>query len=403
MASKQLTSRKLETIKPDSVRREVPDGLVPALYHIVQPSGARSWCVRFRVNGASRKLTLGPWPALPLAKARELARDAILAVKAGRDPIEERKAERRHKELARADTLRAVAEAYLKREEKRLRTAKDRRRIFERLIFPRLGVDRPMSEIRRGDVVRLLDHVEDHQGPRMADYTAAILGRLFNWHAIRCETFANPIPRGMEKRRNSAEAARERTLTDDELRRVWAAAEAQGTFGALIQFLLLTGARRNEAARISRAELDAIDWLLPAARHKNKTDLLRPLSGAAMAVLAKLPKFADCDFIFTNNGRRPISAFDDFKRQLDERCGVRDWRLHDLRRTARSLMSRAGIDSDIAERMLGHTMPGVRRTYDRHEYYEEKKLGFEKLATQIGLILDPRDNVAQLRPRRRRG
>src|ERR1700758_3095600 len=88
MASKQLTSRKLETIKPDSVRREVPDRLVPALYHIVQPSGARSWCVRFRVNGASRKLTLGPWPALPLAKARELARDAILAVKAGRDPIE---------------------------------------------------------------------------------------------------------------------------------------------------------------------------------------------------------------------------------------------------------------------------------------------------------------------------
>ena len=86
-----------------------------------------------------------------------------------------------------------------------------------------------------------------------------------------------------------------------------------------------------------------------------------------------------------------------YRRRLDAACGVTGWTLHDLRRTARSLLSRAGIASDIAEICLGHVLPGVRGVYDRHEYHEEKKRVFEALATQIARIVDPQDNVVAMR------
>jgi integrase len=170
----------------------------------------------------------------------------------------------------------------------------------------------------------------------------------------------------------------------------------------LLQFLLLTAARRGEATEMVWAELDGTDWVLPAVRNKVKADLVRPLSSAALTVLAKLPRFAGCDLVFTTDGRRAISGFDHFKKHFDAACSVTNWRLHDLRRTSRSLMSRAGVNADIAERMLGHTIGGVRKTYDRHEYHSEKKIGFEKLARQIELIINPQFNISQLRGAGRR-
>src|SRR5262249_32277838 len=118
----------------------------------------------------------------------------------------------------------------------------------------------------------------------------------------------------------------------------------------------------------------------------------RPLSGAAQNVIGSLQKLGR--YVFTYDGTTSIANLSNPKALLDEACGVKDWTLHDLRRTARSLLSRAGIASDIAERCLGHVMPGVRGVYDRHEYHEEKKLAFEALATQIARIVDPKNGVA---------
>src|SRR5262249_8414294 len=146
-----------------------------------------------------------------------------------------------------------------------------------------------------------------------------------------------------------------------------------GAFGALVQFLLLTGARRREAAEMTWGEISEGDWMLPAARNKVKIDLVRPLSAAARSALAKLPRIGRPGYVFTTGGDRPLGGFSNFKRRFDRASGVTDWTLHDLRRTARSLMSRAGVPTDHAERCLGHVMPGVRGTYDRHEYQEEKR------------------------------
>jgi len=229
----------------------------------------------------------------------------------------------------------------------------------------------------------------------------AFLRRVFNWYALRSDDFRSPIVRGMS-RTKPQERARARVLTDDEIRIVWAAAARQGAFGRLVRFLLLTGARRSEASGMRWSELDpAGDWTLPGPRNKTKLDLVRPLSKAALAVMGTKPD--DAIFVFsTDNGATAVSGFSKLKTAFDravtagllkdnpEAQPLPNWTLHDLRRTARSRMSRAGVPTDHAERVLGHVIGGVRGTYDRYEYREEKRDALEKLARQFDWIIHRR-------------
>jgi integrase len=265
------------------------------------------------------------------------------------------------------------------------------------LVYPRLG-DRPITEVRRSDVVRLLDMIEDENGPVMADHALAYLRRVFNWHASRSDEFLSPIVRGMA-RTKPKERARERVLSDDELRIVWAVAERPGIFGRFVRFVLLTASRLREAAKMERSEIDKADWTLPAARNKTKVDLVRPLSRAAIAVLPA----GNGPFVFSINGKSPIGGFSKRKRLFDAAVTAKagaplpNWTAHDLRRTARSLMSRAGVPNDHAERCLGHVIPGIRGIYDRHDFYDEKARAFEALAGIVDRIVNPRDNVLQMK------
>ena len=145
-----------------------------------------------------------------------------------------------------------------------------------------------------------------------------------------------------------------------------------------------------------RSEVVGDNWIIPAQRYKTNLVLVIPLSAAGRTVLARVPRIGNSDFVFTTDGKTPISGFSKFKRAFDQACGVTGWTLHDLRRTARSLMSRAGVPSDHAERALGHVIGGIRSTYDRHEFYQEKKDAFTALAGQIDRILHPHDNVIPL-------
>ena len=148
------------------------------------------------------------------------------------------------------------------------------------------------------------------------------------------------------------ERARSRTLTDAELGAVWHTAEGwDGPWGRFIRFVLLTACRRDEAARMTWDELSGDDWVIPAARCKSKRDVVLPLSKQARAILANLPRIADCPYVFTGNGNGPLSSYSWHKKRFYKSCGVSGWRLHDLRRTARTLLSRAGVDADVAEEM----------------------------------------------------
>jgi integrase len=354
----------------------------------VTAAGHKSFVIQYRAKGRSRRMAIDG--VLGLEAARKRARALLGEVAHDRDPLGERRAE-----IARErDTFQAIAESYFTREGKQLRTGEDRRQTLARLVYPVMGTQ-PIADIRRSDIVRLLDGIEDKNGPVQADRVLAYIGKVMNWHASRSDEFRSPIVRGMA-RTSSKERARARVLTDDELRAVWKAAEATpGPFGAFIRFLLLTGARRSEAADLTRDEIADGVWSLPAARNKVKQELVRPLSGAAQKVVASVPRLGR--YVFTASGAKPLRGFAKAKERLDAACGVKNWTLHDLRRTARSLLSRAGIASDVAEMCLGHVLTGVRGTYDRHKYHAEKKQAFEALAAQIARIVDPQDNIVAMR------
>jgi integrase len=353
--------------------------------------GHRSFVIFYRdAGGHSHLMTIRL--DLGLEKARKRARVLLGQVGEGRDPLGEIRKQRD----AEKNTLRAVSLEFFQREGKHLRSTYEWGRNLERQVFPVLG-SRAISDIKRSDIVRLLDKIEDERGPAAAQTSFAILRRIMSWHATRSDDFRSPIVRGMS-RTKPKERARARILNDAELQAVWkATGEMDGPFPALIRFLLLTAARRNEAARMVWSELDGSIWTLPAARNKVKADLARPLSGAAQAVLAELPRFASSPFVFTTSGRRPLRNFVVAKARLDQLSGTSGWQIHDLRRTARSLLSRAGVSAEVVERTLGHVLPGIQATYNRHRYIDEMAMAYEKLAALIEQIINPKENVIALR------
>jgi integrase len=415
--AKVLTAISVANARPAGARREIPDAGCRGLYLVIQPSGHKSWCARFRYRGRPTKLTLGSLldgarepdvapeldTPLSLAAARELATKALREAKAGLDPAARKRKRRADQRAAEADTLRAIAEEYLRREGPRLRTLNQRRSDLE-LLYGSLG-RLPIHEVRRGQYHRALDHIADERGPVRADRVLAALKRLLAWHADRSD-FISPLTRG-GRRTSIKDRARSRVLSDDELRRVWTTAERiGGPFASFVQFTLLTATRRGESAGLQRSELaDDRTWIVPAARYKSGKDTLIPLSKAAQRTVAAQPRL-DGDFVFGVTGRKPLGDFAKFKRAFDKASGVTGWVIHDLRRTSRTLLSRVGVNADIAERCLGHALVGVRSVYDRHEFETEKRHAFEALAAQIERIVHPPEaavtDMAEARRRRRR-
>jgi integrase len=376
LAKKPLTDRAIRTVKPAPAgkRRLFWDAVVPGLALRVTDTGKRTFVLvtRYPSSPHPAPRSLGTYGVITLEEARHRGREWLKLVATGIDPAM-RETEQR------GQTLNAISADYFARKAKDLRSRQRHEATLVRLVYPTLGT-RPIDAITRSDIVRLLDRVEDDNGPMMANLVLEILGRVMAWHATRSDTFRSPIVRGMKRGRANA---RSRILTDDELRAIWRAANGGGVFGAFVKVLLLTAARRNEAVYARRSEISGSEWLIPASRYKTKIDHLIPLSGAA---LAQLPSGAG-DFIFSANGKQAIGWLTGRKAALDEASGVTGWTIHDLRRTARSLMSRAGVPSDHAERALGHVIRGVRGVYDRHEYLEEKRQAFDALAALIERIV----------------
>jgi integrase len=368
-----LTDRFCAGAKPrdGELQTDYFDTQVSGLALRVTQNGHRSWTFHCTLGGKRKRLTFGSYPAISLGGARTLADEARVAVAAGHDPS-----------LTATETLQHICELYMARDGAKLRSAKWQKGVLNRHVYPTLG-SRPIAEIRRSEIVRLLDQIEEGSGAAMATQTLAIVRKIMNWHATRTDDFLSPIVRGMARIQLS-EQARDRILSDDELRKIWVTNNEM--FGAYVRFLLLTAARRNEAAKMTWAELAGSHWTLPAARNKTGVDLVRPLSRTAQAILAGLPKAGE--FVWSaNGGAAPIAGFAKFKRRFDAASGTKGWALHDLRRTARSLMSRAGVPSDHAERCLGHVIGGVRGVYDRHEYHCEKAQAFEALAALVERIV----------------
>jgi integrase len=403
--SKALTARTVEAMKPGPARREIPDGLLPGHYLIIQPSGNRSWAVRYRSNGRPRKHTLGSYPAIDLATARKLAGAVLRKVAEGGDPGRDKKQARAPK----ADSIEAVAVQFIERHCKRAnrpRTAEETDRLLRLHVLPRWR-GRTVHEVTRRDVLDVLDRVVDGGAPIAANRTFAAVRKLFNWCVARDIIAASPCA-GVKP--PTAERSRDRVLSDHELRLVWQAAEKIGwPFGPLVKLLALTGQRRDEVAQMRWDELDleAALWTLPRERVKTDQPHEVPLSPAAVKVLKPVPRIAGSPFVFTTNGKAPSSGYSKGKRRLDALLPreMPDWRLHDLRRTAASGMARLGIDLPVIEKVLNHasgSFAGIVGVYQRHSFAEEKCAALDAWGHHVEQLVDGKSaKVLPMRGRRK--
>jgi integrase len=274
--------------------------------------------------------------AVDLKQARIEAQKFIAEIASGGDPLARLQKERN----AGKTTVKAICEEYFRASAGKLRSLDQRHATLERLVYGQIGGIQ-VDDLKWSRIRTMLHAIDKERGSAMADTVKAILSRIFHWHENNSDDFKSPIVKG--ERFNEAKA-RDRTLSDAELQAVWRAAENyEGPWGYFVQFLLLTACRRNEAARMTWNEVAGDEWVIPDARYKTKNDVVLPLSKKAQAVLAALPRIEGGRYPFSGDGKRPIGGFSRFKREFDRISGITGWRLHDLRRTARSLLSRAGV------------------------------------------------------------
>lgn len=399
----KLTAATVDKMQPTDKRQEIPDALCTGLYFIVQPTGKKGWQIRYRHSGTHRRMTLGGYPMLSLADARQRARDALAAASEGRDPAGEVKQAKAAKTPdADRDKLSSVIDLFMKRHASRNRRGDDVMAMFRREIMDKWG-DREVQAISKRDVIEVLDAIVDRGSPVTANRLRAHLNTLFNWAKGRDIIEENPLdgikPPAQEKPRN-------RVLTDDEIKLFWNASEGLGyPFGPIYRLLLLTGQRLREVAEMEWREIESDNWTLPQSRSKNDDEHVVPLSPEAQAILADLPRIGR--YVFTTTGRSPVSGFTRAKERIDKLMAdavepdtIPPFTIHDLRRTAATGMAGLRFPPHVVEAVLNHrsgTRRGVAGVYNRYSYADEKRAALVAWGRKVlELIAGGAGNVVRL-------
>ena len=392
--SKTLTAKDAAAATGKAARYELRDKQVAGLRLVVQPSGVKTWALRYRASGQARRFTIGTYSeALGLAEARTMAAKVKLGVVKGDDPAADRASAR----VAPVGTVAAAFDLYdaahLKAGKVGEETAAGTRSFFARRVLPVWG-KRPVGSITRQDVVALLDKLDGFKDARRKGKTR--LSHFFGWTMDRNATVATNPAAGVQ---TETPASRERILSDDELRTIWNACDQVGTFGAMVRTLILTMARRGEVSNMPVSELSESLWSIDASRTKNGRPMDIVRTAALNAVLASVPRTVrdgvESPFVFEGrHHNRPLGGFSDLKTKLDAATGdaVAPWTLHDLRRTSTSLLQRLGIAAEVRRACANQsTSDGVGRVYDRHAYAAEKRHAFEALAAEVLRIVEGRE------------
>jgi|GEM_PF-499040 len=385
-----------QTDKPNQIVHIITEKRGRALVLIVSYGGTRTWRGLVYRRGKPKTNWLGTYPAMLVEDAKRAARQYW-----------------DHPDEIKAGSFREVAELWFKRhvETKALRSANEIGRILGRpkitlekdseptkkrkksngYIFPRWG-DRPFIEIRRGEVNELLDVVEDKHGKAQADACLAVIRGIMAWYQTRDENYTSPIVRGMK--RNKGRKARDRVLNDNEICSVWEAAEEIYCFGAIVQLCLLTASRRDKLSKMKWSDIEGGKWTITREEREKGTAGQIQLPQLALDIIDKQEGIASNPYVFAGRGGASFNhwseAMAELRLQLPK--DMPRWTLHDLRRTARSLMARADVRPDVAERVLGHRISGVEGVYDRYQYAEQKADALTRLAELIQKILGRREN-----------
>ena len=394
----RLQDQKIKSAKapPAGRRLELKDKDVDGLMVRVTSNGVKSFCLVFKVPGEHKdgpsktgrprkgkphRMTLGTYPMLGLAAARDQARLLLDQIDQGIDPrpVREREEHDRIK-----NSLASVAKRFIAQECVGLASQKRIERTLEMHVLPSLG-DKPIRSIGRGDVHDLLDGIVENTGAGAATGVLKHLRSMFEWALDREIIDRNPA--GKLKRKDlKSNGNAHRALDDEELKAIWKAATEIGyPYGPCIQLLMLTGRRRSEWTEASRNEIDfgSRTHDIPAERYKTGIPHSVPLTDAAWEIVDALPIWNEGDFLFsTTGGAKAINSAGAMKKKVDRLTGpMANWSFHDFRVTAETRMASLGINPDHFEAVLGHVKQGMLKIYNRHDYAAEKRealLAYEK-------------------------
>ncbi len=378
-----LTSRKLDSLKsPKAGQADFWDEDLPGFGVRISAAGRKTWTVMYRLGRRKVRLTLGTYPPVPLAKARDEAKAALARVQGGGDPAAERRAERD------ADSFGQLAAAYIEKYAKpNKRSWKTDQEVLNRDVLPKWR-HRRAGDINRRDARDLVQGIVDRGAPIMANRTFEILRRIFKWAISEDYLTASPMT-GLTK--PAKENQRDRVLTEDEIRAVWGAIEAEPPLvAAIVKLRLITAQRGGEVMSMSWPDIEESTnwWTIPAERAKNGLSHRVPLSSLAIAVLDEVkPLGKGSPWVFPSQRKgRHLEQLVQAAHRIRDRSKV-DFTPHDLRRTAASLMTGMGVSRLTVSKILNHVERGVTATYDRHSYDAEKRQALDAWARRLKEII----------------
>lgn len=418
--STQMTDPGIKKLRkaPRGKRIEKFDAIAPGLSLRITDKGAKSWSVYYRLAGKHQRLTIGSWPMVGVAEAREQAGEIKDQAKAGVDPKMARARSAAEAQVATSKTFESIAESYIKRECSKLKRGQEYEAAIRRELVPRWG-SYLVTDLRRLHLTELTDELLDANKPGAAHRAHEIAKRIFAWAVERGEVELSPFATAKPP---VAKIKRDRVLKPGEIEALWSTWDAMGyPFGPLCKTLLLTAQRLREVAMMEWSEIDLDNalWVVPGQRTKNGLEMEVPISSLAMEIIGNLPRFTSGNFVFsTTGGARPVSGFSKMKARIDaltletrqkeaERNdgdpgavkSLKPWRLHDLRRTARTGLAELGVPEIVAEKVLNHSPRSVLvQTYNQYPYTTEKRDALERWAQKVReIITPPPDNVTRIR------
>ena len=383
MPTIKFTTRSLDALKPPAQGRvEYWDVDTPGLGLRFSDRGRRTWTLMYRVKGRQRRMTLGTYPSLSLADARTQARDYLRNVAHGEDPAAVKKAERQ------AETFAELAELYLEKHAKpKKRSWETDRRMIKHDLNPAFGHWK-VADIRRRDVIALMDKIVSRGAPIMANRTLEVLRMVFSFAISREIIEYNPCV-GVPK--PGVETRRERVLTEDEIREIWSTLEDETPeIVALFRLRLLTAQRGGEIVRMRWNDVDVATgwWTIPGEFTKNRKAHRVPLVEPALEILSNLRRSA-VDKVWVFPGPKRDGPMTSTWRPGDRvrQSSKVNFVPHDLRRTAASYMTSMGISRLVVSKVLNHSDPSVTATYDRYSYDAEKRHALESWGRRLEEIV----------------
>lgn len=375
MAKTKLTDQFIKNITSSERRQEYCDLLLQGFGLRVTEAGVKTFYVRVRFRNKINRITLGKYPALSLADARQMAQEKM------RMALDGSLSSQNVQQITIKEAHDRFIELYAKVKNKDWRASCSRLKPF----LKEYG-NTNLVDINRRDIINYLDKVMARGTHTQANRAHSALSRFLNWCVERTYIETSPC-HGIKK--PAKEKPRDRVLDDRELHEILSASSREGyPFGPVFQLLILTAQRRNEVSGMRWNELDFKNknWTIPKERAKNGKAHIVPLSDVAINILESIPRFLHSDLVFTTNGKTPVSGLDKVRRRMICSTKIDNWKIHDFRRTAASGMARLGVTPYVVEKILNHvsgTFSGVLGVYNQYGYDREKRDALDKWANCI--------------------